>query len=1842
MSYNKFIDNIFIENNQYNSYIYQNNKELFLFPDYSIENNINIYNVNNLISNIEVDFLSNIQLYDEIDYTEYLFIKNHNVTDNIYLVNKSLSIIVNINKLTKILTKTNINEKINYSLDNSFSEINTKTSKSILYNDNIYITPFNSQVINIININDNSIQNQIDIINYTIFNDNNYSDAIMVDSKIYYIPYDANNIGILYLNTNSFNVINSPYINQNKSKYKKGILYNNYIYCIPYNSGNIGVININNNTFSIIYDDNLIFKLQDLYSTAILANDKIYFIPSRADNIFIFDPNNINEYNIYTLKNTGIYMNTNKFIDAVLDNNNIYLIPYKTSEFCLYNFINNTFTILFNFNEKEPLFSKGLIDKTNKYIYMIPGNGNYLAILKEPYNNITYLHSLKTNQTNQYFTDGLLNNSKLYLISKYNSTNIYEININLSNYNYIGFDNNYDFNINTITSINDSKYIYRNYYSGILINNFIYMIENNGLYLSKIDLTNNNITDIQILPLEFIDRNIIAYSDLETTNDYLYTILAKFNTIIEFNTINNTIDYFNLNNYDVTNFKFIKGIYSNLKNAIYMIPYHIIGIGILHLNSRTYEFIKFDELNPSLNRPFFNNGVIIGSYLYLIPCNENYIYIYNLITGVYNTLDISNRNFNTNKYTGSFIIDNFTYLFPNKSEKIGKLCYDVGINTILEGTADFELISKDVYNKTKTNEYKLDRLNVGINTFYSATYKYGIIIPSIFTENEDSSNISFKWEYQKANEYHNGEFNVTVNTLTNDQNNDTILNIFQGLIQGNLVEFNINLLVNSQNNKFVNSFVNSIYDINTGNIILIPYNLKHLICLNVNNEIPELKIRSIQKTNDIESSLSKYINQEDDKIISSIIIDEYLYMITYTTTNNAGLEYIPFIIYNLNQNTSEELNIFNKTQGAKIKSFKKIVYSSNINTLFLIPYNHQTIVYYSINDKTLGEVSLFDFENNQNLGFSFLTNETGRNNNFFFDSIIINNFIYLFTSDGSKILKYEIRTYYEFTKYNNSILIINNSIYTNLYKDVENKFCKIIHYTEPIYLKINYIYLIPHNLNQIIIYNIDTHTIVNNYPTITNGLNISNNNYKFFKDAILININFSDVNPIPEPYIFLVPYNAFKLIKYNIIANKFEYSSEPIFNYNLFSSGIVDHKGNIYFIINDGYILYYKFKVIKKYIKPRLPVSFSNGIVSLSKIYKKFNKAYVYSNYNYNNKKIRLSDYYRNGGFTYFTKNKINENKFILDIEEINCNINEANNLQNYINQETLFIQDQSSNLLEYNKFTNLYTERYTNFIDQQTNINSINIQNDNTFLYYFTTINKGNILNIFNIETGLPVNIINFDIVNKIEKFFYDVDIVIDKDINYQINSNLNNKLQEIVVIDLFTEIRFNLYQNRNFNNHLNINTSIFQPLLFTNTINFVINGNLNLGLSVNNNINNSNISIININLLENSKVFPNYYQDINILFLDSLTNYSTWDNINDTIINNHLILPSFQQLNNFINNTLFHNYQYDYSNLWIPIFNPLINAPYKDFIYFNSNNTFELLSTDYYSNLNINSSYNNGQYLSSLETYGNFKLSTQDIKYFSTSSIDFLKIDSYKSWDNYKYFVESNFGRLPYSNEVTDLIQKINLDIILKILKSDIMDTSNKTIWIPIYDYIGAYMILQYNNTNLLLKTPFRNENYYINDILNKQTSDYQQPDFNIQYSYDIIDSNLLPTNYILYIPNFNIVEISDNFNNVQIDLFSFIVEFYKMNINTEPFKLTNHILFNNNLKKYEKLLELEVNINYQITKNTEIDINTIISQFQYIHIIHFNIKEKMLDDVFINFTEVTNININDIDIIINYNYL
>ena len=1846
MSYDKFIDNIFITNNQYNSYLQHYNNELLLFPDFSLNNNnINIYSILDLDSNIQIDFQSNIQLYNDLDSTEYILIKdNQNNNPITYLVNKSLSKILQINKNTKQIIKNNINEQISYDINTYFSQSNILTSKSLIHNNKIYITPYFSQQITIYNTLNNIIESNIDISNYTSQIDNNYSDSVIYNSNIYYIPYDANNIGLLNINTNTFSTIESSYINPTrKAKYKKGILYNHKIYCIPYNSGNIGIIDTIDNTFTIFNDP--LFKLEDLYSTAVIVDNKFYLIPHRSSSIYIYDPLNNLLVNNITIRNSGINMNKHKFIDAILDqkNHNIYCIPDKVPEFSVFNYLENKFYVLFKLNQDEPSFSRSQFDHINKTIYMIPGNGNYLGILKEPYNKINYFHTLKTTESNLHCSDGIINDTNIYLISKYDQNNIYNINFNIVSYNYQGFDNyNLNCNINSILDTTHQRYIYRDYYSGILVNNDIYMIENNGMHLSKINLNNLNITDIQILPLDVSSREIIAYTDLENVDSKIYTILGKFNTIVEYDTLNNNIDFFNLNNYDVTDMKFIKGIYNNLKNAIYMIPYNIIGIGVLYLNNRTYEFKKINDLNPQLNRPFFNNAINFGSYLYLIPSNENYIYIYNLITENFNKIDISNRNFNNNKYVDGFIINRFTYLFPNNSNKIAKLCYDITAGANLEGTANFELISKDVYKKLSNKQYSLNNLTIGINTFFNALYLYGIIVPSTFTDDDDSTTKSFEWKYIKANNYQSEEILVTEDTLTTDLNGDLIFEIFKGNLEGNLIEFTLDKLL--KNNKFDNSFVNSIYDINTANIFLFPYDLKYLYSLDVVESTPKLKIRTIQSKNDLDSSLSKYINTENNKIIASIIIDEYLYMITYSSSTNAGLNYIPFIIYNLNTNQSEEKNIYNKTQGERINSFISIVYSQNINTLFLIPSKHKTIVYYNINDGTLGEVSLFDIDLDQRLGLDFLNSETGitaeSNNSFFSDAKIIDDYIYLFPSDGNYILKYKIRTYYEFIKDGNSQI----TIFSDNRSSKLNKFCKSIHYKDLEYQNINYIYLIPSNLEDIIIYNIENNEIIE--IPILDGITPGDN--KYFTDAVLVNINISESFPIPEPYLFLVPYNATKLIRLDIISNQLLYSTENVFKFNKFGSGSVDHKGNIYFFINDGYILYYKFKIIKQYIKPRLPVSFYDGVVSLSKIYKKFNKAYVYNGYNFNNKVIRLSDYYRNGGFTYYVKNKITENKFITNIPEdpiINTNIKQINNSNlNYINNETLFIQNQSSNFLEFEKYSTAYTERFADYIDQKTNINSITMQYNNKIFYYFTNVNGNNILNIINAETGIPINLNNYRVQNKIQQYFFNVNIIKDRNLDNTISSNLFTILNNLVITQFFTEIRFNLFENRFFPNILNIKTSILEPINNLNTLNFIIDGTLDLGLSIDNDDNNININKIDINFDKNSTVNTNRFINKNLILFESTSNNLTWNEINRLVTNSNCILPSYEQLINFITNSdIIKNNEinYDYKNKWISIYNPHIIDPYKDWIKFHDNGTCNLLSTEYYSNVDLDRTYNKGPNLSSLEEYGNSLQTYENSSYFRCHPIDLLEISNHMSWDDYKLHVESKFGRLPYRNEIIHLLNgetKFN-----KLLNPNI-DTTNYDIWIPVNDYKGAYVEIGNLHGIYQLKTPYGKENYYQDNILTNSVSlsSYQQPDFTIKNSKEIIgpNPNCMPSKYIFYVPNQSIIEIKDSIEDTEININTYINNYLIIDIQEEPTDINIFII--NYFDKFEKTLQLEININYQIIKNTNIDLYQFIHHFKYINKIYFNINKKMLNDGLINFNEVNNININDIDIIINYNYL
>ena len=129
-------------------------------------------------------------------------------------------------------------------------------------------------------------------------------------------------------------------------------------------------------------------------------------------------------------------------------------------------------------------------------------------------------------------------------------------------------------------------------------------------------------------------------------------------------------------------------------------------------------------------------------------------------------------------------------------------------------------------------------------------------------------------------------------------------------------------------------------------------------------------------------------------------------------------------------------------------------------------------------------------------------------------------------------------------------------------------------------------------------------------------------------------------------------------------------------------------------------------------------------------------------------------------------------------------------------------------------------------------------------------------------------------------------------------------------------------------------------------------------------------------------------------------------------------------------------------------------------------------------------------------------------------------------------------------------------------------------------------------------------------------------------------------MPSKYIFYVPNQSIIEIKDSIEDTEININTYINNYLIIDIKEEPTDINIFII--NYFDKFEKTLQLEININYKIIKNTNIDLYQFIHHFKYINKIYFNINKKMLNDGLINFNEVNNININDIDIIINYNYL
>lgn len=870
-----------------------------------------------------------------------------------------------------------------------------------------------------------------------------------------------------------------------------------------------------------------------------------------------------------------------------------------------------------------------------------------------------------------------------------------------------------DTNTNTYTYSNTTiPNNYSNVNAGFYYNNDTYVIDNTGKSIYKIDDTyheykiNTNITDFS----ESQDNNVIHC----IVDDIIYVIVSDQNCILKCN-IN---DYFQnkiiilINDYHIVKKKFSKAIYSKITNKIYLIPYNIVELLVIDVDTNTIEFIVLDDLTHLKIRAFFSTAVEHQGYIYMIPEALNFIYVFSIYENkIINIMDISSYNNTLNeslKFIDAYIFKDSLrkriFAVPNKSNKLGLIDYDIGEGDDLESTANFNILTHRLFNADKDGVYSLDEvLELGTNTFYNTTYTRGTTSFNLYSEG--SSNI-FEWRPKNAITMKNGNiFSCNIIDINDihyfqDDNDKKIFEVYDNsaIIYK---KFDANDFI-TNNNLLCNISINNIYSIKNNTVYFIPYNFDSLITLELNNDIsqpPILKLLDITKNSD--TNFNKFDTFMDDingKFNCSIIVNNKLYMVPYIESSDVVDNIIPFVIYDFEKNKTRT-NIVNivikdlKTllntsaqtfEGSQLFCTVLFYTENSVQYLFLIKKNASINIFYTISDSN-----------------DIINKITITGNIKYSDGYINNNKVYLLDDVQSNIYIYDIvipdDTNVTFSS-NHTIALSNTGIVEQYSKMLYNS---------------DALYLIPYNANKIgKISNLNTTTPTFSEIEITDSGYTSNQ--KLFKGGTLLTLNEST-------YIIMVPYDAIKLYLYNITTSSFTYIEDPIFKTDKFVDCTVDIKGNIYFNTSEGNILYYVLSIEKFYIKPRLPVlTKTKTDISFKDIYKKFHTDFIYDGYNYNNKQIKFSDYFNNGGTTYYTVADVKENKFIIDNTNLVSNVNSNTKTNITYKQFTTLQCNIQLNIQNYKKVKSQRYEYYDVYDGTRNyKIDSVNIAPDNTYIYY-------------------------------------------------------------------------------------------------------------------------------------------------------------------------------------------------------------------------------------------------------------------------------------------------------------------------------------------------------------------------------------------------------------------------------------------------------------------------------------------------------------------------------------------
>jgi hypothetical protein len=983
-------------------------------------------------------------------------------------------------------------------------------------------------------------------------------------------------------------------------------------------------------------------------------------------------------------------------------------------------------------------------------------------------------------------------------------------------------------NIPNVSNLNISK-------DGFYYDNTPYAIHNTGKSITNINTKVEHLISTNVTKFSSIKDNNIIHIRL---NNIVYVIVSDQDCIFKWNIITKAPPIIIIiSDYQIVKRKFSKAIYSNITNKIYLIPYNIIELIVIDVAKDTIEFIPLSGLTNLKTKAFFSTAVENQGYIYMIPNTLNFIYVFNIYENkIINIMDISSFNGILNESSKFIDAYMFTdsirkriFAVPNRSNKLGLIDYDLGVGAVLESTANFNILSSSLFNADIDGYYVLDNvLELGTNTFYESTYTRGTTNFTLYSEN--SSNI-FEWRPKNAITITTDNFLSNIKTIDNiqyfqDDNNKNIFEIYKPPSTAIIYSsFEANDFLS--NNRIITGSINNIYSIENNTVYFIPYNFKNLIALELNNDIsqpPILKLLDITKNSDTNvTKFKSFMDNITGRFNCSIIVNQKLYMVPYIDSGDTQDTIIPFVIYDFVKNKTKTniVNIVIKDLKTLLNTssqtfigtqlFCTILFYTSDNTqyLFLIHKNANFSIFYTISDSN-------EVINSINIRL---------NNSEYSDGCIIGDRIYLLDKDTANLYIYDIEIPDPQTvnfNYNKQIDLLNPVI--------TDKYSKMLYYENT-----NTLYLIPYNANKIgRIRNIGGTDNFDEIPIENSGYSI---NEQLFKGGTLLTLN-------NKTYILMVPYESKKLYLYNITDppnGSFTYIEDSIFKTNKFVDCTVDIKGNIYFNTYDGSILYYVLSIEKFYTIPRLPV-LSKTEISFKDIYKKFHKDFIYDKYNYNNKQIKFSDYFNQGGVTYYTVANVEENKFIVDDTNLVSIVNSKTTPNITYTQFTSLQCNVQLNIQNYKKVKSQRYEYYDVYDGTKGyTIDSVNIAPNNTYIYYVKKYSNRIALYDENtlIDATITGNIGDYDITNINPTVLLTLPIDLNTLTIFDAMNNTNS-------IKDYTKVIATLKKGPPIANPLVFDTAYFikhgitestpkETMNILSTVEFDIKGTINKGLTIN-----------------------------------------------------------------------------------------------------------------------------------------------------------------------------------------------------------------------------------------------------------------------------------------------------------------------------------------------------------------------------------------------------------------------